>query len=150
MAKGSVSLRNTPSISELWGVTLTHTYSNSLTYQTIPHPSSTLNKHLGILILIAVRKQLTNEVTSWPLVTMSVHIRVGIQSGVCCKCVLAARSCTGRCFPGGPCWVLSGAAGWRCSSGEPEKASPAAPLAESSSMLMGPSESFPGEGDKVH
>lgn len=94
-----MSLRNTPSISELWGITLTHTYSNSLTYQTIPHPSSTLNKHLGILILIAVRKQLTNEVTSWPLVTlvqltMSVHIRVGIQSGVCGKCVLAARSCT--------------------------------------------------------
>lgn len=114
-----VSLRNTASTSELWGISLTHAYSNSLTYQTILHPSSALNKHLGILILIVIRKRLTNEVTAWPSVTlvqvtMSIQIRVRIHSGVCCKCLLMANSCgLGSASQEGPVGVLSGAAGWR-------------------------------------
>lgn len=149
-----MSLRNTPSISELWGITLTHTFSNSLTYQTIPHPSSNLNKHLAILILIAIRKQLTNEVTSWP------SGDIGATYNVCSHqtrnsewCLLQMRGDgqplrTGQHFPGGPWRELSGAAGWRWSSGEPGKAGPPTPPVEASSAVVGPLYYF--LGDKVH
>lgn len=76
-----------------------NTFSSSLAYQTILHPSLSLNKHLAILILIAIRKQLTNEVTSWPSgdidATYDVcsHQTLEIQIGVCCKRVATANSC---------------------------------------------------------
>lgn len=146
--RDSVSLRNTPSISELWGITLTHTFSNSLTYQTIPHPSSTLNKHLGILVLITVRKQLTNELTSRP------SGDIGAAYNVCSHQTRNSEWCalqihddgqflrTAQHVPGGPCGGLSGAAGWRWSRGKPEKASPPTRPVETSSTLVGSSYYF--------